>query len=185
MPRLFVGIPIKDNCTIILRCNELQAKLNQSKIAWVHADNFHLTLKFLGNVEAYNINSISIVLEEVQKKFHSFTMELNALNYFGTKDRPTVIMFQVVHHPILCALQKNIDEALARIGFEIEKRKFNPHLTIARVKSLVEKEAFSNIMDTQQLVKHNVVVRNFKLFESILRQEGPEYKELQVFNLEE
>jgi RNA 2',3'-cyclic 3'-phosphodiesterase len=183
MHRLFIGIKVSDLKKITLLSNELRRELSQSNINWVDPQNFHLTLKFIGDKESYYINSIKILLEEVRKQYDPFLLKFRQLDFFGSISHPRVVLWDIEKNPILCSLQQTIDKSLLELGIERESREFNPHLTIGRVKRLTEHDAFQKALDKFQILSEDIEVSEFILFESILKRTVHEYKELQVFKL--
>jgi 2'-5' RNA ligase len=184
MPRLFIGIKVSDREILTSLSNELKRELRLSNISWVDPQNFHLTLKFIGDKESYSINSISKLLEEVRKQYNPFLLKFRQLDFFGSISHPRVIVYNLEKNTILCSLQQNIDKSLLELGIERGSKEFNPHLTIGRVKRLIERGAFQKVIDKFQIIIEDLEVSEFILFESVLKQTGPEYKELQVFKLE-
>jgi RNA 2',3'-cyclic 3'-phosphodiesterase len=183
MPRLFIGIKI-DSKNIISIANELKKQFSSSNIAWVEPQNFHLTLKFLGDVDVNLIDSISNILIRVCSKYNSFELISLKLGYFGSIYQPRVIWYGFKSNPILALLQDDIDHSLHELGFDLETKEFNVHLTFGRVKHINEQERFREILKGSLTNVNTIVVSQFQLIESILRKEGPEYKILKVFELQ-
>jgi len=183
MPRIFIGIKIKVQRKIIEIGDELRHQLKNSNITWMDPANLHLTLKFLGEIEPFYLNSISALIEDTQLRYCAFKLKIGRLNYFGTELQPRVILFEIEHNPILTSLQKSIDESLAALGFEMEHKKYNPHLTLGRIKHLKDLVAFKASLEKNKFYEEVIDVKEFQLFESILRKEGPVYKELKIYKL--
>lgn len=184
MPRLFIGIKCTDQNYLTILQSELKRKLLKSEVNWVDPNNFHITLKFLGDVEDYRINSILRLLEGVAETYIPVALIPDKLGIFGSTLHPKVIWFGYREDPTLSELQITIEKELIVLGFKSEERKFTPHLTLARVKHIAEGANFIDILkDQKQLVGQQFQVHSFQLIRSVLHKEGPEYQILQEFPL--
>lgn len=147
----------------------------------VAPEKLHLTLKFLREV---NENKI----EEVKEKLREIEFERFSVGLKGTGCFPNMNFIKVFWLGIgegrenLIGLQGEIDEKLSKINFKKEKKKFEPHLTIARVKFLQDKGKILEELKKIQL-EENFEVNNFYLMESMLQKGGPKYKKIDSFKL--
>ena len=134
--RTFICIELPES--IKERISKLQDILRQidAQISWTKTSNIHLTLKFLGNVEVSRIRRVSKALERAADGINSFEVEVGGAGCFPSARNPRVLWvgFSSVPQP-LQQLYSNIEDELAREGFDREKRKFSPHLTIGRVRT--------------------------------------------------
>lgn len=108
-----------------------------STVRWVPIENLHLTLKFLGAVSPSNLDMLSDMLRAEAGLFDFFELRLGGLGTFPSLKRPRVIYVGIQAPAALHALQRGIDSASHRLGYESEERSFSPHLTIGRVKQNV------------------------------------------------
>ena len=136
MPRLFIGIKITPAKSLEDTFYALRKNLCQSNIKWVDLKNFHLTLKFLGDVEEHYINSLMMLLEQIADRNSQFTLESTGLGYFGKIKQPRVIWIGFKQNSHLKELQTSIEESLTELGFEKEGIYDLPHLTFGRIKNL-------------------------------------------------
>ena len=104
------------------------------QVAWVPTANLHLTLKFLGMIEAASVEAIIGRLGRELAGRAPFEIEARGLGAFPNLEQPRVLWAGVTPSPKLAALQKDVDEWMADLGFPREERAFHPHLTIGRVK---------------------------------------------------
>lgn len=105
-----------------------------SAVRWVPIDNMHLTLKFLGDVAPTNVELLSEMLRAEADLFPCFDLHVSGLGSFPNLKRPRVIYIGIQAPATLEVLQRGIDSAARRLGYESEERGFSPHLTIGRVK---------------------------------------------------
>jgi 2'-5' RNA ligase len=183
MPRLFVGIKIDNQYKLELLGSELREKLKLSDINWVPPKNFHITLKFLGDVDTHLINPISTILSHISSKHNTFSLAYNKLGFFGHINNPRAIWFDFKPKQELRLLQENIDKSFTKIGFDIENKGYSPHLTFARVKKIKEEDNFKDIFLTNANYIEIIDIIEFQLFQSVLSKEGPEYTVLARFKL--
>lgn len=127
MLRLFVGIEFPPE--LKLRLSLLETGLAGAK--WVDPGNFHLTLRFIGEVDEGVAADIDEALLRVRA--HRFELRLGGTGVFGG-NRPHALWVGVERDPELVALRDKLEHALIRIGLEPEGRKFAPHVTLARLR---------------------------------------------------
>ena len=103
-------------------------------IRWVAPDRVHLTLKFLGEVDEESERSIAEALVRVAMGRGPFEARVTAPGALPNIRRPRIIWLGLEKSPELAALQGDLEDALADLGFEREERAFRPHLTLGRVR---------------------------------------------------
>lgn len=114
---------------------ELQKTLKENCLSgrWKYVDNFHLTLKFLGEISNKQVKEIETVLKKVSTEFNPFILELSKLNYFQGKTSIRVLYLEVDGElKILKEMQLKLENMLESIGFPKERRPYTPHVTIAQ-----------------------------------------------------
>ncbi len=134
--RTFICIEIPES--IKDRISKLQETLRRidAQVSWAKPSNIHLTLKFLGGVEASRIERISKALERAANGISSFEVEVDGAGCFPSPRNPRVLWVGVSNVPEQAQqLYSNIEDELAREGFEREQREFSPHLTIGRIRT--------------------------------------------------
>jgi RNA 2',3'-cyclic 3'-phosphodiesterase len=129
--RLFVSIELPESITKSLA--ELDPHLRG--LRWLEPRQMHLTLAFLGNVEAEIQDALSEKLRAISWK--SFFLPLIGLGTFPSKGWPKIIWIGVgTGHPHLFQLHKRVQEALLAVGLEPDLRSFHPHVTLARCRDV-------------------------------------------------
>lgn len=174
--RLFIAVDIKSQPALAGFFGNLKKQLRDEAIKWVDKNIFHLTLKFIGDTDEAKISSIKEALTEVCHGFDAFSFKVAGLDYFGSRHEPRVLFSEIEDGQPLKDLANLIDEKLSCLGFEKEQKTFKAHLTLGRIKHIANKTAFFSLLKNEtgkflQEVKAEEVV----LYESILKQEGPEY----------
>jgi len=151
---------------------------------WVHPEDYHITLAFLGFAEKPKLERVMEKLKPILEKEASFTLTLNSLGVFGPKKEPRIFWADVEPSEQLFAIQKEVFEQCVETGFELDKKPFRPHITLAR------KWDSLNAFDTKTLVPireedgktFSFNVKEIVLYETHLKQ-TPKYYEYATFPL--
>lgn len=187
--RAFVAIELPEPIQAILY--QLQGELKKSKIAsvkWVTPEGIHLTLKFLGNVDAGEISKLSEALSEAVKGVVSFKLELGNLGAFPNIHSPRVVWVGLAGElEWLRTLHNNIECVLIPLGFSAEQRAFSPHLTLGRVREDASSDEGHRLGEKVSLLKmegkSSFMVDSLSLMRSTLTREGAIYSRLASFEL--
>jgi len=168
--RLFIALDFPE-----MYFKELQDKLPDFK--GTRPKVFHLTLKFLGEVEENKVDHIKDSLSKI--KFEPLTVTINHLGFFPDEKYIKVVWAGVKEPEPVNTLQINIDNALEQL-FKKDSR-FHQHITLARVRYMANKETF--VQKIKQIkVEKEFPVNNFKLIKSTLTPNGPVYEDIAVYN---
>ncbi|TPI45250.1 RNA 2',3'-cyclic phosphodiesterase [Mesorhizobium sp. B2-9-1] len=128
MPRLFTALEIPRDAALSLSL--LRGGLPGAR--WIDVENYHLTLRFIGDVEGHVADEIANALDRVDRP--SFQLTLAGVGAFGGK-KPHAVWAGVSASPDLTALQGEIDRICQRLGLPADPRKFSPHVTLARLRN--------------------------------------------------
>ena len=129
-----IEIPARVQDEIQAATASLQNTLGPDLVRWVAPRNLHLTLKFLGDISPASVEILQQMLRTESGQHRPFEIRLEGLGAFPTVHRPRVIWTGLVAPGALDSLQRGIESASARLGYEAEERPFSPHLTLGRVK---------------------------------------------------
>jgi RNA 2',3'-cyclic 3'-phosphodiesterase len=137
--RAFIAleIPVSIQDAIQQQTAGLRATADSSLVRWVPAENLHLTLKFLGDVSSANLQFLTQMLAREASQHPGFPLQIGGLGSFPSSRRPRVIWIGIHAPTALESLQRSLEAAAERLGYEAEERPFSPHLTIGRVKQNV------------------------------------------------
>jgi 2'-5' RNA ligase len=139
---------------------------------------FHLTLKFLGEIDEKTAQAVKSALSSVH--FAPFEASLSGIGFFPDAKNPRVIWIGLDSDGFY-SLSSKIESALSEFKFAGEK--FSAHITIARVKFIADKPALDSAISKINVEKKKFNVSSFSLKESTLTQKGPIYNTLSVFQL--
>jgi 2'-5' RNA ligase len=182
--RTFIAIKIEPQPELLRLVKHLKKTFEKEKIKWVEENNLHLTLKFLGDTLPVQVEQAKELLLKTGENFSSFHFDLKGVGFFKRNRQPKVLFVNIENDEPLKQLASEIDSKLAKLGFEKEKRDFNPHLTLARIKYLTNKTRFYETVEEygNQFIQQ-VKIDEIIYYQSILKIDGPEYKSLAKFGL--
>ena len=128
MPRLFTALEIPQSAALSLSL--LRGGVPGAR--WIDRENFHITLRFIGDVDHRTADEVVDALDRVRKP--QFTLTLSGTGFFGNK-KPHSIWAGLQPSPELAALQADLERVCQRLGLPAEPRKFTPPVTLARLKN--------------------------------------------------
>ena len=185
MVRSFLAIEVPG--AILNKIGEVQGDLKSSHadVRWVSPDKVHLTLKFFGNIEEARIEPVIEVIRSPVQEAQVFPLQVKGIGTFPHWKNPRVIWMGLIDGTgRLIPLQKQLEMALEKIGFEPEDRTFQPHLTLGRVNSSRGKEELIRRMEGYREEEFGEVnVERVVLFKSDLKPTGSVYTSLRQIEL--
>ncbi len=174
--RLFIALEFDDVKEYFY---SLQDKIRPSAGKLTFPKKFHMTLKFIGEYDENKVEIVQRILEKV--KFEQFSVKLSKAGFFPTEKYIRVVWLGVKPEEEIIKLQHKIDKALEELNFKPEKN-FKPHITLARVKVLQEKNEFVEKIKSLIIEEREITLKNFKLVKSELTPEGPVYEDVAMFS---
>jgi 2'-5' RNA ligase len=140
---------------------------------WVPSENHHLTLRFIGEMPKHRAEEIDEALAALRAP--GFALTLAGIGTFGKGSKPVSLWAGVERNPALDHLQSKIETALQRAGLEPERRRFAPHVTLARLDNVPEAKLASYVQAHNLFRAEAVQVGHFTLFSSRLGKEQAVY----------
>lgn len=181
----FFAIKIPDEIKLIMKhqCEQLKGILHFNR--WVHHEDLHITLAFLGNAPA---EKLSIAMENVQQAIggsKEFLLEMNKLGIFGKLDSPRIFWVDTKESNELQVVRKKVFTACLEAGFQLETRPFKPHITLAR-KWVAHQQFQKNLLDVWYEIQPQPLL--FRVNEVVLYQthldQTPKYEAKTTYKLE-
>ncbi len=157
---------------------------NDIKIKWVETQNFHITLKFFGNIYENLLEKIFEESQKIIKNYTPFQLILDQLGFFPEKKIPRVVWIGLkTQDETLFNLQKALEKLFEKLKINPDKEDFHPHITIFRIKNIGNLESFKNYLEKIskkiELIKGlNFQVNELIFFKSTLLPTGPLYEPL-------
>jgi 2'-5' RNA ligase len=184
MKRTFIATKINPGEKLLQTYTKLRNELKNEKIKWVNSDHFHITLFFLGDTDEENIPQIKSRLNDIAQEFHSFKISLSGLGVFKNINKPRVLWAGIQQYETMEKIKNRIDEEMNILGFPPEERKFRPHLTLARLKWIEDRDNLKKLLEIHQTEDYQQAeIGEIIYYESILKQSGPVYKPLEKYTL--
>jgi 2'-5' RNA ligase len=140
---------------------------------WVPPENYHLTLRFIGEMPGYRAEEIDQALAGI--KTRGFALTLAGIGTFHKGGRSVQLWVGAERNPALDHLQNKVETALQRIGLEPERRRFAPHVTLARLDNPPEAKLAAFVQANNLFRSEPVPVEHFTLFSSLLGKDQAVY----------
>ncbi|WP_316858293.1 RNA 2',3'-cyclic phosphodiesterase [uncultured Cohaesibacter sp.] len=177
MPRLFAGLEIPKDITTLL---SLQ-KGGLYGARWVDESNYHITLRFMGDVDYGLANEIVFQMSQIQ--YPEFDLSLRGFGSFGSK-KPHSVFAAVQNSQELYLLHQEIERRMRKLGLRSDKHDYTPHVTLARLKKTAEPIDVANYLAMRgNFQSGNFRVPRFVLFSSRDSVGGGPYVIEETFDL--
>jgi 2'-5' RNA ligase len=182
--RCFVALDVSEGVRHSVGSAIERVKGLSKGVRWVSADHVHLTLKFFGEVGDAKVLQIQERLSMLCRRHGPFNLTVRGTGGFPNLSWPHVLWVGIDESGPLGLLNRDMEQSMNEIGFEREKRRFSPHLTVGRVKSRDGLEAVVREWITfKDAVFGTITVGEILLMKSTLKPGGAEYAIIAVFKL--
>lgn len=159
MPRLFTGLEIPADVGQSLAM--MRGGLPGAR--WIDPENYHLTLRFIGDIDSALARDIAFLLGQVRRS--AFDLRLDGLSSFGGR-KPRAVVAAVSPASPLIELQAEQERLLQRLGLEPEGRKYTPHVTLARLRVSSSRQVAEYLSARGHFRSSSFQVSRFVLFSS-------------------
>lgn len=177
----FFAVPLPKN--IKIQVNEVCEKVRKSFQfkRWVHEEDFHITLAFLGDSPIEQLETAKSYVEQNIQDVDPFILKINHMGTFGRNDAPRILWAGIEESSELNRLRDMVYSICQDTGFQLDKKPFRPHITLARKwegdPSFSLEKLQSNIIEIPSFSINEVV-----LYETII-DATPKYKTRTLFTL--
>lgn len=176
--RLFVALSLPEEIR-----EHLAAMANGLPAArWVKPENYHVTLRFIGEVDNHVARDIDDALNGVHMP--EFEVSLAGIGQFGEGRKLRSLWTGVEGGEPLMRLQTKVENAVVRAGIAPEGRRFKPHVTLARFKEAPGPKIGDYLRNHGLFRSQSFMVREFVLYSSFLGGEGAIYRPEAVYELD-
>lgn len=180
--RVFVAIDVGDAVrrevgrVVSVLTQKLEAAKKPPKVVWVKPHALHVTIKFLGEVEAPDVERLQALMAPAIP-VPPFTIDWRGVGTFPSNRHPRALWLGVINGAApLAAIEAEVSRRLAGDqAFDLEDRAFLPHLTIGRVKMAGEGVDWPKLLQAVEVKQVRTVVDRVTLYRSQLSQFGPNY----------
>ncbi len=140
---------------------------------WVPPENYHITLRFIGETQSHMAEEVDLALATLRGR--SFSLSLAGVGTFEKSGRVSALWAGVERNPALEHLQGKIETALHRAGLPRERRRFTPHVTLARLDNPAPSKLVTWVQAHNLFRSEPVVFGHYTLFSSQLGKEQSVY----------
>ncbi|VAX15088.1 2'-5' RNA ligase [hydrothermal vent metagenome] len=183
--RLFFAVDLPDET--LARAGSLIDKFGipPAHVRFVHMENLHISIKFLGDVEVKTIASLCKIAKEAVLGFGAMLLTIEGMGLFPNHTKPRVVWFGVGGETDkLARLESKLAKNIECLGFPADERPFTPHLTIGRVKSESARgELIRLVHNNRELKVGDALMDAVHLYESRLGPGGSVYTKVESFPL--
>ncbi|WP_158542278.1 RNA 2',3'-cyclic phosphodiesterase [Lujinxingia litoralis] len=192
MRRLFIAVDLSINVVerLVLFQDELRERLRSGygddlRVRWTHAENIHLTMKFLGDTSPELVSMLESTLQRLTEPLFPFEVECRGFGAFPEPARPRILWagLDAKSAEVFGLLQQALERDLQELGVPADPREFLPHITLGRLKS----RAAPNLAELQTPFESvsfgKSYIKDLVLYESHLRHDGPRYQVVSRFPL--
>jgi 2'-5' RNA ligase len=183
--RSFIAVDVSESVLAEIENLVTSWKSRLRGARWVRSGNHHLTLRFLGETSEATLEHLSDSMATIAAESAPFRLSFDGVGYFPSARRPRIFWVGVTDPPAaLLDLQRRIETEIRRQGFEPEKRRFTPHLTVARFRGACPDPECEQL--AREYENHSFGFSNIKdviVYQSVLKPEGAEYSELRRLRL--
>ena len=156
-------------------------------VKWVTKNQYHLTLKFLGDTSIDQITAITQICQQTTEHIRSFPVLISGFGVFPNQYKPMVLWAGIQNAEGLIQFQQTLDKALNQLNIPLERRAYSPHLTLARIKDYFPQsqlvEFLAPLKHGSQILSIPTHIASITLFESELTRQGPIYNKIWTINL--
>ncbi len=180
LKRLFISLNLPKDAKNKIAAAIINKLSDKNKgVKWVNPAGLHFTLHFLGDLNKIQTDEVKKIMGSLEKKFKKMEFNLNYIKAFPNSNRPRIIFLQgqQTNGDSVFKLQAELGKKLIKIGLKIDRRIWQPHITLGRVKFGQININFTKINE----VKFNI--DTYSLTESQLEPAGPRYTEVIGFKL--
>jgi RNA 2',3'-cyclic 3'-phosphodiesterase len=177
--RLFVGLDLPWE---LRRRVALLAGAGIPGARWVPAENYHVTLRFIGEAPRHLAQEIDHALAALQSR--PFALTIAGVGTFAKGGRSQMLWLGAERNEAMERLQSKIENTLQRCGLDPERRRFQPHLTLARLDSPSEIKLAAFVQANNLFRSDPVQVEHFTLFSSLLGKDQAVYRAEAEYALE-
>jgi len=182
--RVFLAVDVDSEVRKKIAALERELRPAIKSARWVREEGLHLTLRFFGEISQAKAESVAEALSRAFAGLPGFTMEIRGCGVFPDGRRPRVLWVSVEKPPeALFALQSRAEAVARTLGFDPEKRRFEPHLTVARFRGPV-RNIDSILVACRERAFGVTSTAEATLYESHLSPSGASYRKLRSYRLE-
>jgi len=183
--RTFIAINTPESIRQSITAFQSELRKSGADVRWESPDKFHVTIKFLGNVEESQLPGLTRQIQSVCEQHPSFEVWYRRAGGFPDLKHPRVIWLGCENEDgTLATLRSALDTVLLPHGFEIEARPFRPHITLGRIRSPKGLDHLTPKLENLTFEPQMGTIREVLIVKSVLRPQGAAYTVLTSIHLQ-
>ena len=180
--RLFIAykLPSELKNDMLFYQHKIKNVKDYQGINWVKSENMHITIAFLGQVQEKSIGIIEHIIDNIS--FSPVKIRTDTPGFFIKNNRPAILYMKILNVLELQRKSEKIREQLINRQINFDRKDFNAHITLARIKNEeIAKEFHDMVMDKLDSVERkDYTINNIVLYESRFVDRGPQY--IQIYS---
>lgn len=181
--RVFVAVKIPNIGGVEKLYFYLRDKLEHHRIRWIAPETFHITLKFIGDIEESSVSLIVDELRQVGELTAPFVLHVEGCGVFARKQRGGVVWLGVNAPDSMIHLKGLIEHRLGDF-VSSDQQVYRPHLTVGRIKGYKYSLQVGDLISQFKMEgSHKMQVNKFVLMRSQLSEKGAKYTVIEKFHL--
>jgi 2'-5' RNA ligase len=174
---LNISEPVKGKLALVQK--DVMSVLSSYRVKWENPKKFHLTLRFLGELNSAEIKDLAKDLGKIKAGFEHIVYFSESVGFFPNAKYPNVVFVDLIEKGNFCAgLVEKIDKCIIEYGIKPDKP-FVPHVTMGRFRRDRRQALTSEI--SVEVPKMEIVFESFLLMKSVLIQSGSEYEKIKSY----
>lgn len=181
----FFAVRIPEETKTVMKTHLEKLKVKIPFHRWVHHEDLHITLAFLGFAPPESLVKAEKNVKEAIRGLKPFPLQINRLGIFGRENNPRVFWADTFESNELQLLRRKVFSACEQAGFQLETRPFRPHITLAR-KWVGNEPFYKELLDVWEELQPEplaFMARDVVLYQTHL-QKTPKYEEKAVFAID-
>ena len=181
--RTFIALPVSSDIQQWISGVQSGLQHTQAQVKWESESQFHVTLKFIGDIDPSLVEPLSDALLKSCTPFSQFDLMFRQLGAFPDTLYPKIIWIGIQPHPVLTVLQRTVNQTCEACGIPKETREFHPHITLGRVKGLKNIHRLTEAIKTSTFEPIQTHCQEILFMKSELFPDGARYTKLKTFPL--
>lgn len=184
MKRTFIALPVKSDNKLVNTIEMFIKKFQGAEIKWISDNKWHFTLAFLGDTDADNEIKVESILQCVAKEVDVFNVRFTGIGVFPDIRRPKIIWISIAECHALSDFAELIRQKLKESDIGFDNKKFVAHLTIGRVKKVLNYKMFKdqfNSFEMPEIIDYDL--DELVYYQSVQFKNTPEYRVLKSWKL--
>ncbi|HOJ37277.1 MAG TPA: RNA 2',3'-cyclic phosphodiesterase [Ignavibacteriales bacterium] len=146
-------------------------------INWETEDKFHVTLSFLGDTDVSKVDNLNIIINKLANNNKPIKTYFEKFQIFDIKNKYSILNIKLNLNKYFENSVRQLNQLLKNGGFVVNEKRFNPHITILRIKNKLKGYDFSPFLN-YKFEPEEITLNNIVLFKSTLTPKGSIYTPL-------